>query len=83
MRGGQLVCLSWKAMFLFEGRGTLYSPILKEFIDMLPETVDVPKCRYNATHVAMCVEYGGHSNQRGCWAVLRKDWKKVASMRAR
>ena len=58
-------------MFLFEGRGRLCSPTLKEFIEMLPETVEVPICCYNAnqwgqvrrvrralepTRVLVCVE---------------------------
>ena len=57
---------------LSEGRGRLYSPTLKEFIDMVPEVVTAPVNRHTAKQVARCIEYDGHANQRGHWACLEE-----------
>ena len=79
---GHVACLSGNAVFLFEGKWRLYSPILKEFIEVAPETVTALANRYIAKQVAIAIEYDGHVNERGYWNALTKEWKRVVSMRA-
>ena len=69
-------------MFLFEGRGRLDSPILKEVIGMIPKVAPVPVIQYSAKHVARCIEYEAHTDQRGYWRALRKEWTRVVKLRA-
>ena len=72
-----MVRLDCNAGFLVGGRGRLYSPILTEFIEALPKLAPIPVVRYTATHVARCIEYEGHADQRGYWKALREEWKRV------
>ena len=77
-----MVCFSCDVVFLLEGRGRLYSPILKELIAMLPKIAPILVVRYTAKHVARCTQYEEHTDQRGYWRALRKEWTRVVRLRA-
>ena len=77
-----MVCPSCNAVFLFEGKWRLYSPILKELIEMVLETATALVNRYIAKQVARAIEYDGHVDERGYWNALRKKWTRVVTMRA-
>ena len=68
------------AIFLFEGHNRLYSPILNELIEMVPEPIVAPFApRYTAAQVARTIECDGHVNERGCWDALTKEWSRVVT----
>ena len=77
-----MICLSCSAVFLFEGRGRLYSPTLKQVTSMIPKVAPVAVVQYSAKYVARCIEYEVHTDQRGYWRARRKEWKRVVMLRA-
>ena len=58
--------------------------MLKDAIDMLPRVAPVPVIHYSAKRVARCIEYEGHTDQRGYWVALKKEWesREVSSILA-
>ena len=76
MRGGQLVCLRCSVVFLFEGRGRLYSPILKEVIGMLPRVAPVPVIQYSANLRSVspgALSTKGTRISGGYWKALKRS----------
>ena len=58
VRGGQLACLQCNPIFRVGEQGRLYSPMLREFINMVPEEV-APPVVYTAKEVARAFEHEG------------------------
>ena len=49
---------------------------------MIPKVAPVVVVQYSAKYVARCIEYEGHTDQRGYWRALKKEWKRVVKLRA-
>ena len=49
---------------------------------MIPKVAPVAVVQYSAKYVARCIEYEGHTDQRGYWKALEKGWKRVVTLSA-
>ena len=79
---GQLICFSCSTIYLFEGRDRLYSPILREFVEVMPKTKR-PPIRISASKIARAIEHGGNTSQRSIRSAISRLFEDCICYQAR
>jgi hypothetical protein len=79
---GQLICFSCSTIYLFEGRDRLYSPMLREFVEVVPPK-NRPPIRISVSKIARAIEHGGQTSQRSIRSVISRLLEECICYQAR